>query len=459
MPHALAIVPNQIKESADLIEAIERAGFTVSVASTVLAARQITGRLTPAVVFIDANLLDAGALNLLQDKPWPATTSVILVGSSSSEQLIAQAKQLGAKDFLTYPLSHDYISALYAEIKEAKKKKIPQSLKMETYGCLVGKSAAMQHLYQHLDKVSPTSATVFVIGPSGAGKELVAKTIHEKSARAQGPYVAINCGAISKDLIGSALFGHEKGSFTGALQSHQGYFEQASGGTLFLDEITETSADLQVRLLRVLETGTVIPVGGKRQINIDVRVIAATNRDPQEAVKAGILREDLYYRLNMFPLKLPALQERLDDIPLLADYFLNQLNAENQRNVTFTSEALAVLQQHTWPGNVRELKNIVHRAYILAKDSIDSEHIMIDQPLSSGIAAAELKLPIGTTLEAAQEMFARAVFQHYNGNMQEAAESLQVTVKQLEALLQKKRFEKTALKVLKRNRLTAEKCI
>src|SRR5204862_486823 len=209
---------------------------------------------------------------------------------------------------------------------------------------------------------APTEATVLVQGESGTGKELVAQTVHQLSRRRKGPFVALNCAAVSPTLIESELFGHERGSFTGAARTHKGFFERAEGGTLFLDEISEMPIELQVRLLRVLETGTVARVGGESELKVDVRVVAATNREPEHAVADGRLREDLLYRLSVFPIRLPALRERAGDVELLVRAFLAELNAAQGTRKGISRAALELLQGHQWPGNVRELKNALHRA-------------------------------------------------------------------------------------------------
>lgn len=252
----------------------------------------------------------------------------------------------------------------------------------EGFGYLIGNSASMRRMYNLIERVAPTSAAVFIIGETGSGKELVARTIHQHSERAKHPFIAINCAAITTELIGSALFGHERGSFTGASQAHDGYFRQATGGTLFLDELPESAPELQTKLLRVLETGTVIPVGGKRQISVDVRVIVATNRNPQKAIQEGILREDLFHRLNTFPIVIPPLRQRRDDIGRISNYFLNQLNEETGRQIKLTQKAILELYSRDWPGNIRELKNTIQRAFILADNKIDIEHLTEDTDYS-----------------------------------------------------------------------------
>jgi DNA-binding NtrC family response regulator len=223
-------------------------------------------------------------------------------------------------------------------------------------------------VFDVLRKVARTDAPVLITGPSGSGKEVAALTIHQLSRRAGKPFVAFNCGAVSPTLIESELFGHERGSFTGADKRRVGYFEEANGGTLFLDEITEMSAELQIRLLRVLEERTLRRVGGSQDLKLDVRLLSATNQDPEEAIRGGKLREDLYYRLNVFPLSLPPLKDRPDDVPLLAEHFRKEVERQEKANVLhWEPKALDLLQSYDWPGNVRELRNIVHRAYILTE--------------------------------------------------------------------------------------------
>ena len=245
--------------------------------------------------------------------------------------------------------------------------------KLGRFGPLIGASMAMGVIYDMIARVAPTDATVCIVGESGTGKEVVAQAVHELSRRRKGPFVPVNCGAVSPTLIESTLFGHEKGSFTGAERMHRGVFEQASGGTLFLDEVSEMPAELQVKLLRVLETGTVMRIGGEVPIAMDVRVIAATNRVPEQAIQEGKLREDLWYRLNVFPIGLPPLRERAGDIEVLAEHFLAELNAGRGRTSAGVSAARAALLRYGWPGNVRELKNLVHRAYILGETEIGAE--------------------------------------------------------------------------------------
>ncbi|MBX6319277.1 sigma-54-dependent Fis family transcriptional regulator [Pigmentiphaga sp.] len=300
------------------------------------------------------------------------------------------------------------------------------------YGLLYGASPAMRELYQQIEKVAPTSLTVLIIGESGTGKELVARTLHEKSPRSSGPFIPVNCGAIPSTLIEGELFGHEKGSFTGAIQQHAGYFERAAGGTIFLDEITEMAPDMQIKLLRVLETAAFHRVGGTEQISTDVRVIAATNRDPQLAVQDGRFREDLLYRLAVFPLRVPPLRERTSDIELLARRFLDQLNAAEKTRKRFAKGTLDNLRHHRWPGNVRELKNAIHRAFILADEEVEVRSPE-PAPRNRRIVRRDgrIELAVGTPLPEAQRELILATLAHFGGDKRQTASTLGISLKTL----------------------------
>src|SRR5437870_6349323 len=243
--------------------------------------------------------------------------------------------------------------------------------RLQRVGALYGACPAMQRLFQTIARLGPSDATVMVLGESGSGKELVAQAIHQLSARSRRAFVAVNCGALPENLIESELFGHERGSFTGAARTHRGCFERADGGTLFLDEITEMPVDMQVRLLRVLEAGRFSRIGADQEIATDVRVIAASNRDLRVAVAAGKLREDLMYRLCVIPVSVPPLRERGGDALLLAEMFLDRLNEENGTAKTLSAEARQRIASYRWPGNVREVKNVIHRAYVMSDDDVE----------------------------------------------------------------------------------------
>jgi DNA-binding NtrC family response regulator len=300
---------------------------------------------------------------------------------------------------------------------------------------MLGNSRAMQELYGQICKVAPVDATVLVAGESGSGKEMVARTLHQFSRRRRNPFLPLNCGAISGQLIESELFGHEVGSFTGAQHLHQGYFERANGGTLFLDEITEMPLELQVKLLRVLETGSFIRVGGNQETKVDVRVIAATNRSLEEAVADRKMREDLFYRLNVFPLHVPPLRERETDLELLAAHFLAQFNELHGNSKSFGTQTLDCLKNYIWPGNVRELKNVIQRAFIVANESITPsclpEEILRATSGEARARPCSLGVEVGLPLSEAERRLILATLETYGGDKKKAAEVLGISLRTL----------------------------
>jgi DNA-binding NtrC family response regulator len=293
-------------------------------------------------------------------------------------------------------------------------------------GQLLGASDAMRTVYEQIRQVAPTNSTVFIQGESGTGKELVADAIHRLSDLG-GAFVPVNCGGLSGELVSSQLFGHEKGSFTGANKRHAGFFERANNGTLFLDEITEMPIEMQTHLLRVLETSRVLRVGAEEEIDVDVRLIAATNQDPLQAVKDSALREDLYFRLSVFPIALPPLRERRGDVSLLANHFLAQLNTSNDTGHEFSKEALAALEKHSWPGNVRELKHAIHRAYIMATDGVIHAPDRFDDALPADVEG----LRVGRSIADVEKDLIMATLEQYQGDKKAAAASLGVSLKTL----------------------------
>lgn len=295
-----------------------------------------------------------------------------------------------------------------------------------------GMCAAMRDFGTQLERAARSDATVFITGESGTGKEMVARAIHDASARHASPFIAVNCGAISSSLVHAQLFGHEKGSFTGALAQTAGYFETASGGTLFLDEVTEMSDALQVQFLRVLESGTYQRVGGTELLRADVRIVCATNRDPYAAVDNGELRQDFLHRLLVVPLRVPPLREREDDVLLLAQRFLDELNAAHQTRKRFSPRMLDALALYDWPGNVRELRNVVQRAFIMS-DSVVEAEFRRRTPAATGpdVSDGTLKFPVGTPLSQAQRDVILATLAHHDGDKQRTADTLGVSLKTL----------------------------
>jgi len=382
-----ALIVEDDAGTAEMLAALVAAeGFTTATAASLQQARRELESQRPDVVLLDLSLPDGSGIDLFDavETPDPACEIVLITGHASLETSI-QALRLGAADYLRKPVDVARLRAVLAraggasEVRGRMDRERSLVDAQGRFGRIWGRSQSMREIYRRIERVAPTAVTALITGESGTGKEVVAQTIHELSKRSKAPFLAVNCGAIPPQLIESELFGHEKGSFTGAVRQHLGLFERADGGTLFLDEITEMPPELQVKLLRVLETGTFARVGSGTLLGADVRIIAATNRPPATAVATGQLREDLFYRLNVFPIQLPPLRERCEDIDLLAGHFLAELNESERARKHFTGAALSKLSGHYWRGNVRELRNVVHRGFILAEgDAIDAADLPLD---------------------------------------------------------------------------------
>ena len=386
MSHAL-IVEDEVDSAKMMAALVASENFTVATAHNLRDARRQIALQQPDLVLLDLELPDGSGMSLFDDPELIAQSEVVLITGHASLETSIQALRLGAADYLIKPLNIKQLQGILSRVTPPPKLKAELATMNEEwkrsghFGHLWGRSAPMQRIYEQISRVAGTAVTVFITGESGTGKEVVASTVHELSRRRKQPFLAVNCGAISPNLIESEIFGHEKGSFTGADRQHQGFFERAHGGTLFLDEITEMPLELQVKLLRVLETGTFMRVGSTRSQEADVRVIAATNRAPDTAVAQGKLREDLLYRLNVFPIVLPPLRDRADDIAFLAEHFLHGVGEREGKAKRFSPAALAKLARYRWPGNVRELRNVVQRAYVMATgDTISDEWLPSDAP-------------------------------------------------------------------------------
>ena len=461
MNHAL-IVEDDVDSAASLTALIAGEGLTVAVAHSLRDARRQIALQQPDIVLLDLRLPDGSGMDLFSDPQLVANSEVVLITGHASMETSIQALRLGAADYLVKPINLVQLQGVLSRVTK------PAVLKAEVadltanlassghFGQLWGRSAPMQRVYEQISRVAGTGVTVFITGESGTGKEVVAQTVHELSRRRKKPFLAVNCGAISPNLIESEIFGHEKGSFTGADRQHQGFFERASGGTLFLDEITEMPLELQVKLLRVLETGRFMRVGSTQSQETDVRVIAATNRLPMQAVAQGRLREDLMYRLNVFPIELPPLRERLTDVPLLAEHFLGIISAQESQAKHFNEDALAQLSAYRWPGNVRELRNAVQRAYVMARGAtVDASWLPQSAAASApraGVPSREeeapaplpraadsaiepvgpaLTLPIGTSLAQAERTLILATLRHFRHHKERTAAVLGISLKTL----------------------------
>ncbi|MBS0447028.1 MAG: sigma-54-dependent Fis family transcriptional regulator [Proteobacteria bacterium] len=442
MSHALIVEDD--RDSAQMMAALVAGEhFTVATAGSLQEARRQLALQPPDLVLLDLRLPDGSGMDLFQEQELIAHSEVVLITGHASLDTSIQALRFGAADYLVKPIRHQQLQGILSRLMPPAKIKAEIATLRQAwersghFGELWGKSESMQRVYEQISRVAGTSVSVLISGESGTGKEVVARTVHDLSRRRKQPFLAVNCGAISPNLIESEIFGHEKGSFTGADRQHLGFFERAHGGTLFLDEITEMPMELQVKLLRVLETGVFMRVGSTQTQTADVRVVAATNRSPDAAVAAGQLREDLYYRLNVFPITLPPLRERPEDIALLAEHFLHGIAEREGERKRFAPEALAKLQRYRWKGNVRELRNVVQRAYVMASgDSITDEWL----PLEPGNAAAAvattagapaITVPLGMSLAAAERLLIEATLEHCDRHKERTAAVLGVSMKTL----------------------------
>jgi len=437
MPNALIVDDNKLTLRY-LRKLLEGEGFTVKTAGSFQEAAAELREGVPDLLLVDLVLPDGPGIDLIRGIESRSAVEVVVITGHGSADSVVQALHLGASDYLTKPIDEKRLKSivrnvlrirgLQLEVGDLQKK----LRRFGSFGSLIGNSSAMENVYDLIAKVAPTDATVFVVGESGSGKEVVARTIHEFSHRRAKPFLPINCGAISPQLIESELFGHEEGSFTGAVGLHRGNFERADGGTLFLDEIAEMPVELQVKLLRVLETGIITRIGGDEQIQVAVRVIAATNRSPTEAVADRHLREDLFYRLNVFSMQLPPLREHKEDIDLLAAHFLSELNRAEGTAKHLSSDFVRLLRRYHWPGNVRELKNVMHRAFIVASDEILPNCLPPEiQENSNGRTSKRIVFEVGTPLEEIERQSILATFEHFGGNKKKTAEMLRVNLRTL----------------------------
>ena len=384
------------------------------------------------VVLVDLKMPGMDGLQVLEEaRKLQPDAAVILMTAYATVDTAVQAMKLGAFDYLVKPFDPEELSILMQKVVAQQSlvrenAVLRKALKKEhRFRDLVSKSPAMQRVFELAQMAARSNSTILVLGESGSGKEVLARTIHAESPRSEGPFVAVSCAALTESLLESELFGHEKGAFTGAIARRKGKFEAAHGGTLFLDEVGDISPKLQLDLLRVLEERKFQRVGGNEPIEVDVRVVAATNRDLKKAVAEGSFREDLFYRLNVIPVTLPPLRERKEDIPILVDHFLDRLEAELKRRVQVSPEAMAALLAHDWPGNVRELRNVLERGAVVAQGDVI-------KPSDLGLAPSAARPASGNapgeppTLEDVERRHIAEVLQHTGGNVSQAARLLAI---------------------------------
>ena len=436
------IVEDDPATRGGLTELVRAWGFTAEAAADGAEALEKITVFRPSIVVSDLVMPRMSGIELLKAlQPEIDNIKVILLTAQGTVDTAVEAVKSGAEDYLTKPLDPNKLQRLLERLAELnQQKRENQALRRQLndrgrFGRIIGNSPAMRALYQVLEQAAPTPASMLILGESGTGKELVAQTIHQLSPRAHAPFVALNCAAIPDTLLESEIFGHERGAFTGATDRRSGCFELADRGTLFLDEIAEMTPATQVKLLRVLQERKFRRLGGRTEQEVDVRVLAATNIDPVVAIREGRLREDLYYRLNVFTISLPPLRDRRDDLPLLIQAFIDEFNARDNRSVrTVSPAAMRQLDQYEWPGNVRELRNVIERATILAKgELIEPAHLPVMGAVAAAAAPSALGLTIapGMTVDEAEQKLIMATLDSSGGNKTRAAEMLGISLKTL----------------------------
>lgn len=447
-PINVLIVDDEESQRAPLAAMISAWGFNAETASDGQEALDKMAMFTPNVIVTDLMMPRMDGFELMKrlasDGNMPP--AIVLTAFGNIETAIQTIHDLGAFWFLEKPIQPAALRVLLEraasqnQLTEETERLHRQLSYSGVLVDMVGTSAPMQQVFTVVQQVAPSKASVLVVGESGTGKELVARAIHQLSGRRAGPFVAINCAAMPETLMESELFGHEKGAFTGALERRAGCFELAQHGTLLLDELAEMPSGTQAKLLRVLEDSRVRRLGGKGEISVDVRVIAATNRNLDEALKKGDLREDLYYRLNVFQIALPPLRQRMSDLPVLCETLITHLNKKHGCNVTYvTQDVMAAFRKFSWPGNVRELRNVLERAVIMAGDgAIQLAHLPYDFGVSVGSRVPaqvfepdSIRLPVGTTVSDAEKALIQLTLQHTKNNKTRAAEILGISLKTL----------------------------
>jgi two-component system response regulator PilR (NtrC family) len=452
MPDTRVLVVDDERSMRELLAImLKQAGHEVTVADGGEAAIQALKSDTFDLVITDLRMRRVDGLAVLRAaKEHSPQTVVLVVTAFASTETAVEAMKLGAYDYLTKPFKLDEIKLTIANALERKRLQDEnQALKRQLrrqrgFENFIGKSRQMLDIFDTIRKAAEGFSTVLVTGESGTGKELVARAIHDESPRRNGPFVSVNCGAIPETLMESELFGHAKGAFTGAVADTVGLFSAAAAGTLFLDEITEVPPSVQVKLLRAIQEREIRRVGDTRDLKVDVRLIAASNRDVAKAVADGALREDLFYRLNVIPVHLPPLRERREDIPPLVAHFLTSVSAKLGRPVRgVTPEALTVLEHYHWPGNVRELENVIERALVLGSgDTLDASALPSDLGLPRNVQAKPVEIPeegldLEATLSQIEQRYIQMALARTGGVQTRAAELLRVSFRQFRYKLQK----------------------
>jgi DNA-binding NtrC family response regulator len=447
-PRVLIVDDEEDSRSA-LQTLLETWGYAADVAADGRQALEKASSLRPSLVITDLVMPDIDGLTLMSalQQELPRVPVIILTGRATVDTAVAAMRQ-GAYDYLTKPVDLDRLRLLIEKALDRARTldeiTILRRRVKEVWGLgrLIGRSAPMQEVHRLIEQAAATPAPVLIHGETGTGKELVARTLHELSGRAAGPFVAVNCAAMPETLLESEIFGHERGAFTDARDRREGCFELAHGGTLLLDEVAEMQPGTQAKFLRVLEEGSFRRLGGKSEIRVDVRVVAATNKDPVAAMKDGTLREDLYYRLNVFTLSVPPLRQRVDDIPLIVSGFIEEFNGKYDKRITGADDpTLKLLMAHAWPGNVRELRNVVERAFIACEgDVITSRYLPATSPVAAAACSGDpdaLTIPLGLPLREVEKQFVLRTLAAESNNKTRAADRLDISTKTLHNMLQR----------------------
>ena len=452
MPDARVLVVDDERSMRDLLAImLKQEGHDVAVVEGGAQAIETLSREVFDLIITDLRMREVDGLAVLRAaKEHSPETVVVVITAFASTETAVEAMKLGAYDYITKPFKMDEIKLVLANALERKrlrdenqalKRQLRSERRLDNF---VGGSRQMLEIFETIRKTADSLSTVLVTGESGTGKELVARAVHAESPRRNGPFVSVNCGAIPETLMESELFGHVKGAFTGAVAGTVGLFPAANGGTLFLDEVTEVPPSLQVKLLRVIQEREIRRVGDTKDVKVDVRLIAASNRDVAKAVQDGILREDLFYRLNVIPIHIPPLRERREDIPLLVAHFIKHRSAELGQSVrTVTPAALAILESYRWPGNIRELENVIERALVLGSGEVfDVDALPPDlrrprDVLDIAVEIPESGLDLEATLDQIEQRYIHLALARTGGVQTRAAELLRVSFRQLRYKLQK----------------------
>ncbi|RMH65504.1 MAG: sigma-54-dependent Fis family transcriptional regulator [Calditrichaeota bacterium] len=429
MSERILVIDDDKNHREGMVLLLQAQHYLVDEANGAEAAMRLIRRQNYDLVITDYKMQEIDGMELLKMiNDYDPLLKVIMVTGFSSIEHAVEAVHLGATDYIPKPVDPVRLKEVIARLLS---RPAPQGTPSMHFDQIIGQSRPMRQLIKKINDIADIDVPVLIYGASGTGKELVAQAIHKASQRREKPFVPVNTGAIPRELIASELFGHEKGAFTGAVERKKGRFEEADGGTLFLDEISSMSEEVQVALLRVLETQTVQRIGSAQEIKVDVRIVAATNEDMGKLISEKRFRDDLYYRLNVYSIDLPPLNERVSDIPMLVDYFIYKFNKQYKRNIAgIDDEALEILQAYGWPGNVRELRNIVLRAMISAKTRIGKRDL--PEVVRKGISAGhEIRFPAGTPLPEIERESIIKTLKMAKGNKLKAAEMLSISRRSL----------------------------